>query len=173
MMNKFFAINKNTQFSKYFLFIGLFILTFAFQINAQNFIEDDDFESTVVLKWTGSEIDNPRFLNTRYSVFNFKGDDQENFLAFYAKGKVKITYDVKANGSNAGVYIDLIDRDGDTVAMQEVIQAINGGTDRVTQTFEVNGRQLVIMKIKSIAYGSNPGSYSGKLNIKLNYGTLR
>ncbi len=128
-----------------------------------------DFESETQLNWVGREIDSPRMLNTRYSVLNFRGDNKEQYVAFYGQGKIEITYDVKANGTNAGVYLNLLDENGEEIAPQEVAQGVNGGTNRVTQSIQLNGRQLVIIKIVSISYGSN-GSYPGRLKITLNSG---
>ncbi len=134
--------------------------------------DDTDFEKTINLDWTGKSIDSPRMLATRYSVLNFRGDNGEEFLAFYGQGKIEITYDVKANSSNAGTYLTLLDQKGDELSSQEVAQASNKGTSRITQSVELNKRQLVIIKIVSIAYGSN-GSYPGTLKITLNRGFAR
>ncbi|MBX7175012.1 MAG: hypothetical protein K1X72_28805 [Pyrinomonadaceae bacterium] len=131
--------------------------------------EDIDFEKTINLDWTGNSIDNPRMLTTRYSVLNFRGDNKEEFLAFYGQEKIEITYDVKANNSNAGTYLTLLDKNGDNLSSQGVAQAMSKGTSRITQSIELNKRQLVIIKIVSIAYGSN-SSYPGTLKITLNRG---
>lgn len=131
--------------------------------------ENIDIEKTIDLDWTGKSIDSPRILTTRYSVLNFRGDNREEFLGFYGQGKIEITYDVKANNSNAGTYLTLLDQKGDDLSSQEVAQAMSKGTSRITQNIELNKRQLVIIKIVSIAYGSN-NSYPGTLKITLNRG---
>lgn len=134
--------------------------------------EDIDFEKTINLDWTGKSIDSPRMLASRYSVLNFRADNREEFLAFYGQGKIEITYDVKANSSTASTYLTLFDQKGDELSSQEVAQAMNKGTSRITQSVELNKRQLVIIKVVSIAYGSS-SSYPGTLKITLNRGFAR
>lgn len=133
---------------------------------------DTDFESVVELNSAGKSIDNPKILFTRYTVLNFQGNDEEQFLGFNGQGKVEITYDVKAKGTNAGAYITLIDENGDELAAQEEVQAVNKGTKRTTQRIELDERKLIIIKVVSIKYGSNP-SYPGTLKITLNQGFVK
>lgn len=134
--------------------------------------QDIDFDTTTDLDWFGKSIGSPRMINTRYSNLNFKGDNKEQFVAFYGQGNVEITYDLKANATNAGVNIILLDKNSEELSPQKLAQATNYGTDRVTQSIELDKRQLVIIKIVSIAYGSN-ASYKGNLKISLNQGFSR
>lgn len=134
--------------------------------------DDVDFESLIELNAAGRSINSPKFLNTRHTILNFRGNDEEQFLGFTGQGEVEITYDVKAKGTNAGAYITLIDENGDELAGQEVVQSVNKGTSRITQSVELGERKLVIIKIVSIRYGSN-SSYPGTLKITLNRGFVR
>lgn len=141
---------------------------------AQDNAADDnvDFESTTELNSAGDSIDNPKLIFTRNTILNFRGNNEEMFLGFTGQGKVEITYDIKAKGTNAGAYVTLLDENGDELAGQEVVQAENRGTARVTQTADLNERKFVVVKIVGIKYGSN-SSYPGMLKITLNRGFAR
>jgi hypothetical protein len=128
-----------------------------------------DFETTTDIDWVGSNIDTPRMLNTRYSLMDIRGDNREQFIAFYAEGIVNITYDIKAKGINSGANIFLLDRQGEELTEVALAQAVNKGTGRATQTVTLSRRQQVIIKVVSISYGNNP-SYQGALKITLNSG---
>ncbi len=133
---------------------------------------DADFESVIELNSGGTSIDEPKLLSARQTVLNFKGNDEEQFFGFTGQGKIKITYDVKARGTNAGAYITLIDENGGELAGQEVVQAVNKGTFRITQSVDLGEKKLVIIKVVSIKYGSN-SSYPGTLKITLNQGFVK
>lgn len=131
-----------------------------------------DIESVTELDSAGRSIDNPKLLSTKYTLLNFRGNDEEQFLSFTGQGDVEIIYDVKAKGTNAGAYIILLDENGDELTRQEEVQAINKGTKRLTQRVQLNERKIVIIKIVSIKYGSNL-SYPGTLKITLNKGFVK
>ncbi len=133
---------------------------------------DADFESVIELNSGGTSIDEPKLLSARQTVLNFKGNDEEQFFGFTGQGEIKITYDVKARGTNAGTYITLMDENGGELAGQEVVQAVNKGTFRITQNVDLGEKKLIIIKVVSIKYGSNPG-YPGTLKITLNQGFVK
>ena len=117
-------------------------------------------------------LDNPTILHAQSTTMEFEGRNEEYFLGFYGRGKVEITYDVKAKGGNAGVYITLLDKSGRTLAGQEVVQAINKGTSRFTQSVELNKPQPIIIKVVGTGYGSNSSFNPGTLRITFNSGLV-
>lgn len=113
-----------------------------------------------------NSLDSPQLINQRQTLIQINGDNKEHFLSFTGKGSVSITFDIKATSDNAGVYADFLNRTGKSVLPTEVIQAQNSGTDRTVKTISLGNKtfQTVILKLKSIAYGSR-GSYPGELKI--------
>lgn len=140
--------------------------------NAGDYKSNDEADSDSLAGSDEAEnsLDNPRILRAQTTTMNFEGKNEEYFLGFYGRGKVEITYDVKAKGGNAGVYITLLDKNGRTLAGQDVVQAINKGTSRFTQSVELNRPQLVIIKVVGAGYGGSSGFYPGTLKITFNSG---
>jgi major membrane immunogen (membrane-anchored lipoprotein) len=140
--------------------------------NAGDYKSDDEanFDSFVESNKEENTLDNPRILRAQSTTMDFEGRGEEYFLGFYGRGTVEITYDVKAKGGNAGVHIALLDKNGKAIGAQGVVQAINKGTDRLTQSVELNRPQLVIIKVVGARYGSSSGFYPGTLKITFNSG---
>ena len=136
------------------------------------FKSDDETSSDSKIESNEEEntLDNPRILRAQSTVMDFEGKNEEYFLGFYGRGKVEIIYDVRAKGGNAGVYITLLDKNGRTLAGQDVIQATNKGTARFTQSVELNKPQLVIIKVIGVGYGGSSGFNPGTLKITFNSG---
>lgn len=132
-----------------------------YEANSDSFVESDEEENT---------LDNPRMLRAQSTVMDFEGRNEEYFLGFYGRGKVEITYDVKAKGGNAGVFVSLLDKNGRILGGQEVIQALNKGTARFTQSVELNKPQPVIIKVVGAGYGGGSSFNPGTLKITFNSG---
>lgn len=131
------------------------------EANSDSFVESDEEENT---------LDNPRMLRAQSTTMDFEGRNEEYFLGFFGRGKVEIRYDVKAKGGNAGVFITLLDKNGRTLAGQDVVQATNKGTARFTQSVELNKPQPVIIKVVGTGYGGGSSFNLGTLKITFNSG---
>jgi hypothetical protein len=93
--------------------------------------------------------------------FDGELDGTDNLLshAFSVKGPGKVTlkFDVKASGTNAGAYFELVDGNGREILSNVLVQAIDNGSERISKSVNFGKPQVVILRIKGIRYGSSGG----------------
>lgn len=105
-----------------------------------------------------TDRDNPVALKSRVLRDDLDGSDDEYFYKFSAgPGKVTITFEVKAHGTNAGAYLDLYDADSEPLLSNILAQGVDRGSERVVESVQLAKRQTIIMRIKGIRYGSEGG----------------
>lgn len=115
-----------------------------------------------------SSFDNPKKIRSQSFVLQFRGNNTEEFLAFEGQPQVNISFEVKAKGTNAGVNISFLDKNGNELSSPILIQAINAGTASTSASLSLATKQTVIMKIFSIAYGRE--TYPGTLKVTFKSG---
>jgi hypothetical protein len=102
--------------------------------------------------------DNPIFLRTNEVSDSLNGSNEEYFYSFNAgPGKVTITFDVKANSTNAGATLDLFDSNSTPILSNVLAQGVDSGSERVVKSVQLGRRQNIIMRISGIRYGSEGG----------------
>lgn len=95
------------------------------------------------------------------------GTEDEYFYKFEARpGKLTVTLEVEADQTNAGAYLDLFGSGNRPIVSNMLVQAMNGGSDRASQSVNLAKAQAVVIRIKGIKYGSS-GGYTGTYKIRL------
>jgi hypothetical protein len=112
-----------------------------------------EFEKTTNVNSGGKNLDKPKLLTTRFTVFNTKGNDEENFFAFMGEGEIEIIYDLKLQGRSGLVNITLLDKNGDELSREVTTSAYYNGSDRAKHTIDIGEKQLVIIKVVSVKGG--------------------
>ncbi len=91
------------------------------------------------------------------------GNEDEYFYKFQAvPGKLTLTLEVTANETNAGAMLDLFGVNNKPMLSNLLVQAADGGSERVSKSVNISKKQEVIIRIKGLRYGSSagyPGSY--------------
>jgi cytoskeletal protein RodZ len=121
------------------------------------------------LNGKGSSFDDPQEITDKNVVLKFKGDNSEQFFVFEGGGEIHISLEIKAQTQNAGATISFMDTDGTELASPVLLQAIHSGTERGNAKFSLPEKQKVIMKVASIAYGTQD-AYPGTLKINFESG---
>jgi len=95
------------------------------------------------------------------------GSEDEYFYKFKAgPGKLTVTLEVDANETNAGAYLDLFSAGNKPILQNMMVQAIDRGSDRASQSVKLGKKQDIVLRIKGIKYGSS-GAYTGTYKIVL------
>jgi hypothetical protein len=95
------------------------------------------------------------------------GTDDEYFYKFAAgPGKLTVTVEVIANQTNAGAMLDLFGTNSKAILSNMLVQAANGGSERIIKSVNIAKKQDVIIRIKGLRYGSSAG-YPGTYKIRL------
>jgi hypothetical protein len=104
------------------------------------------------------ERDNPTPLKSKEVSDQLDGSEDEYFYQFSGgPGKLTLTLEVKASGTNAGAYLDLFDAESRPVLSNVLAQGVDGSSERVVESAQLAQRQTMIMRIKGIKYGSSAG----------------
>ena len=94
------------------------------------------------------------------------GGDDEYFYKFIAgPGKLTVTLEVLAAGTNAGAYLDLFTTRQANIMSNVLAQGINGGNDRVSKNLQLLKKQEIIIRVKGVRYGSSGGTGEYKVTI--------
>lgn len=103
---------------------------------------------------------------------NLDGSSDEYFYKFSAgPGKLTVTFEVKASGTNAGAMLDLFDKKSRPLLADILAQGVDGGVERVVNSVQINTKQDVVLRIKGIKYGDSGGTgtykvtFTGAVNI--------
>ena len=101
---------------------------------------------------------NPTPLKSKEVSDQLDGSEDEYFYQFSAgPGKLTITFEVKASGTNAGAYLDLFDAKSRPILSNVMAQGIDGSSERVVESAQISQRQTMTLRIKGIKYGSSGG----------------
>lgn len=113
-----------------------------------------------------SDRDNPTPLKSRMVSDRLDGSDDEYFYQFSAgPGKLTITFDVKADGTNAGAYLDLFDANSNPILENVLAQGVDKGSERLVRSVQISRRQNIIMRVKGIRYGDSGGTGIYKIRL--------
>jgi hypothetical protein len=131
------------------------------------------FSSTVALGQERSkDRDNPTPLTSNELSDDLDGSNNEYFYKFSAgPGRLAITFEVTASGTNAGAYLDLFDTDSKSILSDVLTQGVDGGTERVVKSVQIGRRRDIVMRIKGIKYGDSGGNgvYKVRLDGAVNF----
>jgi hypothetical protein len=106
-----------------------------------------------------ADRDNPTLLNSNEINDDLDGSDDEYFYKFSAgPGKLTLTFEVKASGTNAGATLDLFDARSRPILSNILAQGVDGGSERVVKSIQISRRQDILMRIKGIKYGDSGGT---------------
>ena len=87
------------------------------------------------------------------------GSNDEYFYAFVAgPGKLKITFEVKASGTNVGAHLDLFAKNSRPLLSDALAQGVDSGSGQVVKSVQLGRSQQIIMRIKGIRYGDSGGT---------------
>jgi len=116
--------------------------------------------------------DNPTPVTSNEITDNLDGSGDQYFYKFSAgPGKVTVTLEVKASGTNAGATLDLFDNKSRPLLSDILAQGVDGGAERVVNSVQISTKQDVVLRIKGIKYGDSGGTgtykvaLSGAVNI--------
>jgi len=116
--------------------------------------------------------DKPTSLTSSEINDNLDGSGDQYFYKFSAgPGKVTVTFEVKASGTNAGATLDLFDNKSRPLLADVLAQGVDGGAERVVNSVTISNKQDVVLRIKGIKYGDSGGTgtykvaLSGAVNI--------
>lgn len=110
--------------------------------------------------------DNPTLLNSNEINDDLDGSDDEYFYKFSAgPGKLTLTFEVKASGTNAGATIDLFDANSRPILSNVLAQGVDGGSERVVKSIQITRRRDILIRIKEIKYGDSGGTGTYKVTL--------
>lgn len=96
-------------------------------------------------------------------VDDLEGTEDEYFYKFQTRpGKLTLIVEVTANETNAGAMLDLFGANSKVILSNFLVQAANGGSERVSKSVNISKKQDVVIRIKGLRYGSSaayPGTY--------------
>ena len=102
--------------------------------------------------------DNPAQLSSNKVNDELDGSDSQYFYKFTAgPGKLTVTLEVKASGTNAGAMLDLF-ANSKPILSDVLVQGIDAGSDRQVNSVQLNGKREIVMRIKGLKYGDSGGT---------------
>jgi hypothetical protein len=103
--------------------------------------------------------DNPTPLSSNELSDELDGSNDEYFYQFSAgRGKLKVTFEVSASGTNAGATLDLFAANSRSILSNVLVQGVDNGSERVVRSVQLGRPQNIIMRIKGIRYGDSGGT---------------
>ncbi len=110
--------------------------------------------------------DNPTPVTSTEINDNLDGSGDQYFYKFSAgPGKVTVTFEVKASGTNAGATLDLFDNKSRPLLADVLAQGVDGGAERVVNSVSISSKQDVVLRIKGIKYGDSGGTGTYKVTL--------
>lgn len=110
--------------------------------------------------------DKPTPLTSTEINDNLDGSGDQYFYKFSAgPGKVTVTFEVKASGTNAGATLDLFDNKSRPLLADVLAQGVDGGAERVVNSVPISSKQDVVLRIKGIKYGDSGGTGTYKVTL--------
>jgi len=113
-----------------------------------------------------TDRDNPTPLTANVITDDLDGTDTAYFYKFTAgPGKLTVTIEVKASGTNAGAMLDLFDAKSRPILSNVLVQSVDGGSERIVNTVQVSGKRDILMRIKGLKYGDSGGTGTYKVTL--------
>lgn len=113
-----------------------------------------------------TDRDNPTALTANVITDDLDGTDTAYFYKFTAgPGKLSVTIEVKASGTNAGAMLDLFDTRSRPILSDVLVQGIDGGSERIVNSVQLSGKRDIVMRIKGLKYGDTGGTGTYKVTL--------
>ena len=110
--------------------------------------------------------DNPTLLTSNKVNDDLDGSDTQYFYKFTAgPGKLTVTFEVKASGTNAGAMLDLFDAKSRPILSDVLAQGVDGGSERIVNSVQLSGKRDIVMKVKGLKYGDTGGTGTYKVTL--------
>lgn len=105
-----------------------------------------------------SDRDKPTLLTSNKVDDDLDGSDSQYFYKFTAgPGKLTLTFDVKASGTNAGAILALFDAKARPLLSDVLAQGVDGGSERQVNSVQLSSKQNLLLSIKGLRYGDSGG----------------
>ena len=141
--------------------VGMLLLSFS----TQSFGQKEPFEARRATSRDG--LIDTGYMTKAYVSDGLDGNDEEYFYKFQAvAGKLTVILVVVANETNAGATLDLFGTNSRAILSDLLVQAINGGSERVSKSVNLAKPQEIIIRINGLKYGTS-GGYPGIYKIRL------
>src|SRR5689334_15849358 len=113
-----------------------------------------------------TDRDNPTPLTANVVTDELDGTDTAYFYKFTAgPGKLTVTIEVKASGTNAGAMLDLFDANSRPILSDVLAQGVDGGSERIVNSVQLSGKRDIVMKVKGLKYGETGGTGTYKITL--------
>lgn len=114
-----------------------------------------------------TERDNPAPVLSNEILDDLDGSASEYFYKFTAgPGKLTLTFEVKAEGTNAGAMLDLFDARGTSILSDVLAQGVDGGSERLVKSVQLSRKRDIVMRVKGLKYGDSGGTGTYKLKFE-------
>ena len=105
-----------------------------------------------------SDRDKPTILSSNKVEDDLDGSDSQYFYKFTAgPGKLTLTFEVKASGTNAGAILALFDAKARPLLSDVLAQGVDGGSERQVNSVQLSSKQNLLLSIKGLRYGDSGG----------------
>ena len=105
-----------------------------------------------------SDRDKPTLLTSNKVDDDLDGSDSQYFYKFTAgPGKLTLTFEVKASGTNAGAMLALFDAKARPLLSDVLAQGVDGGSERQVNSVQLSSKQNLLLSIKGLKYGDSGG----------------
>jgi hypothetical protein len=122
--------------------------------------------SSVFGQERSTDRDNPTPIAAKVITDDLDGTDTAYFYKFTAgPGKLTVTIEVKASGTNAGAMLDLFDANSRPLLSDVLAQGIDGGSERIVNSVQFSGKRNILMRIKGLKYGDTGGTGTYKITL--------
>lgn len=106
-----------------------------------------------------TDRDKPTLLTSNKVDDDLDGSDTTYFYKFTAgPGKLTLTFEVKASGTNAGAMLALFDARSRPLLSDVLAQGVDGGSERQVNSVQLRSRQDLLLSIKGLKYGDSGGT---------------
>lgn len=113
-----------------------------------------------------TDRDHPTMLTSNEISDDLDGSGDEYFYQFDAgPGKVTVTFEVTASGTNAGAHLDLFDTNSKSILSNVLAQGVDGGTERVVKSVQIAKLRHVVLRVQGIKYGDEGGTGVYKIRL--------
>lgn len=113
-----------------------------------------------------TDRDKPMLLTSNEINDDLDGSDDQYFYKFTAgPGKLTVTFEVKASGTNAGAMLDLFNAKSTAILSDVLAQGVDGGSERLVKSVQLTRKSDILMRIKGIKYGDSGGTGTYKLTL--------
>jgi len=113
-----------------------------------------------------TDRDNPTPVAANVITDDLDGTDTSYFYKFTAgPGKLTVTIEVKASGTNAGAMLDLFDAKSRPMLSDVLVQGVDGGSERIVNSVQLSAKKDIVMRIKGLKYGDTGGTGTYKVTL--------